>query len=127
MSEVDIRNWLKNLTETVNAKDLKKHMDLISKKVIVYGMPSGKELNYDGWQQRRKSEFKLNAIKSLSYDKLKIKNIGLRRLTFTIQEVIDASNGDLAIINKEIILEQEKDNKWRAVEETIKNWKYLKS
>lgn len=127
MSELDIRKWLSSITETVRAKDLAKHMDLISENVVVYGMPSGKTLNYADWRNRRQSEFNRGLIKKLAYDKLVIKNIGLRRLIFKIEEIMDGINGDLAIINKEVILEQEKDNKWRVVEETIKDWKYLRA
>jgi len=126
MSELDIRKWLSNIAETVASKDLDKHMDLISENVMVYGMPSGKILNYADWRKRRESEFKRNLIKNLAYENLQIKNFGLRRLIFTIQEIIDGTNADMAIINKQVILEQEQDEKWRVVEETIKDWKFLK-
>ncbi len=126
MSELDIRKWLSNITETVKAKDLKKHMELVSENVMVYGMPSGKTLNYADWHKRRKSEFQRDLIKDLVYDKLKVKNYGLRRLIFDIEEVMDGNNGDLAIINKQVVLEQKQDEQWRVVEETIKNWKFLK-
>ena len=126
MSELDIKKWLSNITETVKSKDLDKHMALISENIMVYGMPSGKTLNYADWYKRRESEFKRNLIKNLTYDDLQIKNFGLRRLIFTIQEIMDGTNGDMAIINKQIVLEQEQDEKWRAVEETIQNWKFVK-
>ena len=126
MSELEIRKWLSNITETVKTKDLDNHMALVSENVMVYGMPSGKTLSHADWRKRRESEFKRNLIKAITYDELQIKNIGLRRLIFTIQEVMDGSGGDLAIINKQVVLEQEEDNEWRAVEETIKNWKYVK-
>lgn len=126
MSELDIRKWLSNITETVKEKDLDKHMDLVSEKVMVYGMPSGKTLSYTDWQNRRKSEFKRDLIKDLSYSELQIKNFGLRRLIFSIQEMMDGTNGDLAIIDKQVVLEQEEDNQWRVVEETINNWNFVK-
>ena len=126
MSELDIKKWLSNITETVKSKDLDKHMALISENIMVYGMPSGKTLNYADWYKRRESEFKRNLIKNLTYDDLQIKNFGLRRLIFTVQEIMDGTNGDMAIINKQIVLEQEQDEQWRAVEETIKNWKFVK-
>ena len=126
MSELDIRKWLSNIEETVASKDLDQHMGLVSENVMVYGMPSGKTLNYADWRKRRESEFKRNLIKKLTYDNLQIKNFGLRRLIFTIQEIIDGTNADMAIINKQIVLEQEKDEQWRVVEETIKDWKFLK-
>jgi hypothetical protein len=99
----------------------------VSENVVIYGMPNGQILNYADWQQRRKNEFKKGLLKSISYDKLAVKNFGLRRLTFKVQEVMDCANDDLVIINKEIILELEDDEQWRVVEETIKNWKFLKS
>ena len=126
MSELDIRKWLSNVSESVKDRDLERHMDLVSEEVVIYGMPSGKTLNYADWYARRKSEFSRGILKSLAYNKLKIKTIGLRRLIFDIEEVMEGVNGDLAIINKQIILEQDLDQAWRVVEETIKNWKFLK-
>ena len=126
MSELDIRKWLSNITESVNNKDLKRHMDLVSENVAIYGMPSGKTLSYADWYSRRKSEFQRGILKSLTYNHLKIKTIGLRRLIFDIEEVMEGSNGDIAIINKQVVLEQDLDEIWRVVEETIKNWKFLK-
>lgn len=126
MSELDIRKWLSNITETVSSKDLNKHMDLVSENVVIYGMPSGNTLNYADWYNRRRTEFQRNLLKSVAYNKLQIRNLGLRRLIFDIEEVMEGSNGDIAIINKTIILEQDVDDAWRVVEETIKNWKFLK-
>jgi len=127
MSELDIRKWLTNITETIEAKDLKAHMDLVSENVAVYGMPSGKVLSFADWRSRRESEFKRGLLKDVTYRNLKVKTFGLRRLIFDIEEIMDASNGDMAIINKQVVLEEEQDNKWRVVEETIKNWKFIKS
>lgn len=126
MSENDIRKWLSSITKSVEARDLEKHMDLVSENVAIYGMPSGKTLSYADWRSRRKNEFKRGLLKSLTYNNLKIKTIGLRRLIFDIEEVMDAANGDMAIINKQIILEQDIDDKWHAVEEVIKDWKFIK-
>ncbi|MDH5660619.1 MAG: hypothetical protein OEY65_06445 [Gammaproteobacteria bacterium] len=126
MSENDIRKWLSNITETVKNKDLDNHMALISENVMVYGLPNGKTLSYADWEIRRKNEFQRNLIKEIAYNNLKIKNIGLRRLIFDIDEIIDGTSGDFAFIQKQIILEEEQDSKWRVVEEKIKNWKFLK-
>ncbi|MCW9030689.1 MAG: hypothetical protein OQK58_04315 [Gammaproteobacteria bacterium] len=126
MSENDIRKWLSHITETVKARDLNQHMNLVSENVAVYGMPSGKTLSYADWRSRRKSEFQRGLLKNLTYNNLKIKTIGLRRLIFDIEEIMDGTNGDMAIINKQVILEQDMDDAWRVVEETIKNWKFIK-
>ena len=127
MSELDIQKWLSNITETVKARDLHKHMNLVSENVVIYGMPKGDTLNYADWYNRRKSEFERGVLKDLTYHNLKMRNFGLRRLIFDIEEIMDGANGDMAVINKQVILEQEQDEQWRVVEETIKDWKFLKA
>jgi len=125
MSKLNIEKWLSDLSETAKNHDFKKHMDLISKNISTYGMPNGKTLDYEGWQTRRKNELRSGLLKNLRYDKLYIKNIGLSRLTFKVEEIMDSLNGDHIVIHKNVILEQENDNKWRMVEENIKDWKVL--
>ena len=127
MSELDIKKWLSNVTKTVKERNLQKHMDLVSENVVIYGMPKGNTLNYADWYARRKSEFERGVLKDLTYHNLQVKNFGLRRLIFSIEEIMDGTNGDMAVINKQIILEQEQDEQWRAVEETIKDWKFIKA
>lgn len=127
MSELDIRKWLSSITETVKERDLQKHMGLVSENVVIYGMPKGNTLNYADWYARRKSEFERGILKDLTYHNLQVKNFGLRRLTFSIEEIMDGTNGDMAVINKQVILEQEQDEQWRVVEEAIKDWKFVKT
>lgn len=125
MSELDIQKWLSDLSETVKSHDIEKHMDLISENITTYGMPNGEKLTYSGWQKRRKNELESGLLKNLRYDKLVIKNIGLRRLKFNIEETLDGIHGEHAIIHKEVLLEQEQDAKWRMVEETILDWNFV--
>ena len=102
-------------------------MGLVSKKVLVYGIPDQESLGYYDWKKRRRNEFNRNSLASLTYNNLSIKTIGLRRLGFQVTEIMQATNGQRIQIDKEIILEQEKDNQWRVVEETIKHWHRLKN
>ena len=125
MSKLNIEKWLSDFIETAKKHDFKNHIDLISKNISTYGMPGGKTLNYDDWKTRRKNELQSGLLKNLRYDKLCIKNIGLSRLIFKIEEIMDSLDGDHVVIHKNIILEQESDNKWRMVEESIKDWKVL--
>ena len=126
MSELDIRKWLSNVSASIAEKDIDKHMSLVSESVAIYGMPDGNVLNYADWKKRRQSEFKRDLLKSLTYDKLQIKNIGLRRIKFNVVETMCSNTKDVVIINKDIILENEPDNQWRVVEETIQNWNHMK-
>lgn len=127
MSELNIQNWLSKLSETVKSNDFENHIDLISENIATYGMPNGKTLNFFDWQLKRKNELQSGLLKNLSYDKLVIKNLGLRRLKFSIEETLDGKNGEHVVINKEVLLEHEQDAKWRMVEETIIDWNYFKA
>lgn len=127
MSQELILNWLGRISESVRKRDLDAHMGLVSKKVLVYGIPDQESLGYYDWKKRRRNEFNRNSLASLTYNNLSIKTIGLRRLGFQVTEIMQATNGQRIQIDKEIILEQEKDNQWRVVEETIKHWHRLKN
>ena len=123
MSQELILNWLDELSESVKHHDLDAHMALVSKKVQVYGLPSKNIVNYQGWKKRRGNEFERNLLASLSFSNLNIKTITLRRFGFEVTETMLATNGKSLNIEKEMILELEDDEKWRVVEETIKEWK----
>jgi hypothetical protein len=122
MSQELILNWLDELSESVKLRDLHRHMALVSKKVQVYGLPSNTTVDYKGWMRRRKSEFSRNILSGIKYDNLTLKAITLRRLQFQITETMHARSGKRVIIQKQIMLELEDDDKWRVVEETIKGW-----
>ncbi|MDH3947997.1 MAG: hypothetical protein OEU74_03450 [Gammaproteobacteria bacterium] len=125
MSQELILNWLNRMSESVKKRDLNTHMGLVSKKVLVYGIPNQESLGYFDWKQRRRNEFYKNHLASLTYSNLNITTITLRRLGFQITEVMQATTGLKIHIDKEIILEQEADNEWRVVEETIKQWHHI--
>ena len=122
MSQQVILNWLDRLSDSVKKRDLDGHMGLVSKKVLVYGVPDQESLGYYDWKRRRRNEFYKNRLASLTYSELTIKTITLQRLGFQITEVMQATTGQKVQIEKEIILEHESDNEWRVVEETITNW-----
>lgn len=122
MSENTVRQWLKALAESVAERNLNRHMDLVSQRVYVYGLPGNKSVDYKGWRQRRKNEFSRGLLKSLSHNEIKIKTITLRRIGFQTTETLEAANGTRVIVNKDIMLEQEEDKNWRVVEEKINNW-----
>ncbi len=122
MSQELILNWLDRMSESVKQRDLDAHMELVSKKVLVYGIPNRETLGYYDWKQRRRNEFYRQRLASLTYSNLNIKTITLRRVGFEVTEIMQATTGQKVQLEKEILLEQEADNEWRVVEETIKNW-----
>lgn len=127
MSQELIINWLTRISESVKNRDLDTHMGLVSKRVRVYGIPNQEPLGYQDWYRRRRNEFANNRLASLSYSNLNIKTITLRRLGFQVTETMRSTDGPQIEINKDILLEQEEDNQWRVVEETILQWHHIKN
>lgn len=123
MPQTIIGNWLKQLTRSVETRDLAAHMQLISEQVKVYGLPGGQIVNYRQWKQRRHTEFSQARLLALGYRLINIKTITSLRLIFHVEEIMQACNGMCVLIDKDIILELEADDHWRAVEEYIHHWK----
>lgn len=118
-------DWLNAISESVLNRDINEHMRLVSKKVQVYGLPGIESLNYKQWLYRRHNEFLHNRLLSLKYKLLRIKNDQQRRLGFEVEEQMVSTDGQAYIINKDILLECEKDDNWRVVEENITSWKNM--
>lgn len=122
MPQTIIGNWLKQLTRSVETRDLTAHMQLISEQVKVYGLPGGQIVDYSQWKKRRHTEFSQAQLLALGYRLINIKTIALLRLVFHVEETMQACNGMCVFIDKDIILELEADDHWRVVEERIHHW-----
>ena len=117
--------WFAGMSASIKAQDLHAHMAHVSKKVLVYGMPSKELIKYKEWRSRRRNEFENNEIISLNYQGLRIINATQRRLSFTTTEVLVGKDGKMVWLDKKIILELE-DQQWRVVEENINSWRVKK-
>ncbi len=123
MPQTIIGNWLEKLTRSVKKRDLAAHMQLVSERVQVYGLPGGQIVDHRQWKNRRHTEFNQAQLLALDYRLLNIKTITSRRLGFHVEETMQACNGMCVFIDKDIILELEADEQWRVVEENIHHWK----
>ena len=121
-----IYQWQDAMARTIGERDLPNHMELISKKVEVFGNPSKEHINYAGWYKRRKNEFEKESVVCVSYANTKIKTITLRRIIFNVNESIVGADGRIITLNQDVILEREDDDQWRLVEENIRSWKHYK-
>ena len=121
-----IYHWQEAMSKTIGNKDLPGHMELISKKVEVFGNPSKEHINYAGWYKRRKNEFEKGSVICVSYANTRIKTITLRRIIFNVNESIVGTDGRIIMLNQDVILEREDDDQWRLVEQTIRSWKQYK-
>lgn len=119
MGENIAKNWLTEVEQTVAAKEYDAHMDLISKKVNLFGVPGFDVINYDAWSQQCKFEFEEGLIQSVTYDGLKILATTQTKIMFKTFEIVKGTDGTINQQGIEVLLEKEDDDKWRLVQERI--------
>lgn len=117
-----VQQWLDDMKRSVQAQDLEQHMALVSKRVQVYGLPRQEVVDYTKWHNRRRNEFHTERLIAMHHGAIKVKNLGLVRLAFNVDQTLISSEGLVYIINKDIMLEKEEDGVWRVIEETIHHW-----
>ncbi|MEN8169582.1 MAG: hypothetical protein ABFS08_05100 [Pseudomonadota bacterium] len=120
-SNTIINQWLNDLAFSAATWDINAHMELISKNVIVLGIPGVDRIDYQGWMKRRRNEFKKKLLHSLIYREPKMVSERPQFITFSVQELMKDHAKQCIEISKEVTLHQEQDGKWRVVREQILN------
>ncbi len=126
---IDLRTvhaWCLDVSQSIKQRDLDRHMQLVSKKINIYGLPSKGVIDYKEWRARRKFEFKNESLITLNYQDVKLIGSSARRLRFTATETMVGKDGKMVILNANFILEREDDGVWRVVEENIHGWRVKK-
>lgn len=113
------REWLEASARTANAKNYEAHMDLISRKVQVFGIPGLDVVGYSDWAKQCQHEFETGVLKNVSYTGIKVQVMTPGRVMFKTIETVEANDGAVQAHGVEIILEKEEDRKWRVVQERI--------
>ncbi|MGH8671417.1 MAG: hypothetical protein ACREUA_05185 [Burkholderiales bacterium] len=113
------REWMNTLALTANERRFEEHMDLISKKIRVFGVPGFEVIDYDDWCAQCKHEFERGILKRYSYDGVKVRVMTPLRIMFDTEETIEANDGTTQVMLTEILIEREPDGKWRAVQEKV--------
>jgi hypothetical protein len=113
-AEIIVHAWLKDLTRSAAHHDLPAHMQLVSRQVRVVGIPNAGSIDYDGWRLRRFNEFNGKLLQSLNYQLREIINTRDEQIVFSVQETMRASNGKSIVADKDVILQKEKDGRWRV-------------
>ena len=119
MSQKIAEQWLLDAVRTANAKDHDAHMDLISKRISLQGVPGFESIGYDDWSRQTQHEFENNLLKSVRYDGFKLVAATTTRIMFKTFENVQATDGTVNAQGVEMLLEKEEDGKWRLVQERI--------
>ncbi len=113
------RQWLDDCCDTLARYDHAAHMDLISKRVQVYGVPGFPVIGYDDWHAQCEHEFGQKLVQSAEYDGFKLLEQDDGRIRFATIETISAVDGTVDSHPIEILLAREEDGRWRVVEERL--------
>ena len=111
--------WMKEVVRTAAEKDYEAHMDLISRRVNVTGLPEFQALGYNDWAKQCKHEFESNIIGSVAYKGFKLRAKTDGRIMFKTFETVTATDGKVNANGIEVLLEKEEDGKWRLVHERV--------
>ena len=111
--------WLTHAAESAGQKNLKAHMEMISKRISVEGVPGFDNINYDIWYEQCKHQFENSMIKSIAYKGFNLISATETQIVFTVFETVMGADGTL---NEQIVeksLEKEDDVQWRLVLERV--------
>ena len=119
MSQSIAEQWLLDIAHTANAKDFTAHMELISRRVNLQGVPGFETIGYEDWARQCQYEFENNILKSVRYDGFKLVADTSERIMFKTFETVEAMDGTINAQGVEMLLEKEDDGKWRLVQERV--------
>ena len=119
MTEKIAQQWLNDVAASANAHELEHHMNLISKRVVLTGVPGFDTLGYDDWYAQCAHEFEQGLLKSVDYKGLKMIVDGDTRIMFKTWETVTGSEGESSAQGIEVLIEKEDDGVWRLVQERV--------
>lgn len=119
MSKEIAQHWLQESARTANALNLTEHMNLISKRVSLTGVPGFESIGFDDWRAQCEHEFSNKLLKQVKYQGLKLIVETDSRVMFKTYETVEGVDGTVNAQGVEILLEQEGDGVWRLVQERV--------
>lgn len=119
MSRKIAQQWLDKVVSTVEAQDFPGHINLISRRVNLTGVPDFDSIGYDAWTTQCKHEFDNNLLKSVHYRSLKLQVKTDKNVMFKTIETVEGTDGTVNEQGIEVLLEKENDGVWRVIQERI--------
>ncbi|NOX09186.1 MAG: hypothetical protein GXP22_06830 [Gammaproteobacteria bacterium] len=119
MSEEIVKKWLNDVVKTAANRDHAAHVDLISQRVSLTGVPGFDAIGFQQWSEQCKHEFDNQLLKSVRYEGLKMVADTTSRIMFKTYEIVEGVDGTVNAQGVEVLLEKEDDDQWRVVQERI--------
>ena len=119
MSEKVAQLWLEESARSANALDLQAHMNLISKRVALTGVPGYDTIAYAGWHAQCEHEFSHKQLKRVAYQGFKLMVETESRVMFKTHETVEGVDGTVNAQGIEVLLEKEADGVWRLIQERV--------
>lgn len=107
------------MARTANAKDYVAHMNLISPRVRVFGVPGFEVIDYDDWARQCKHEFQTEVLRRVAYDGCTVRAQTPTRIMFKTHETVEGSDGSINVQGIEVVIEREDDGVWRVTQERV--------
>ncbi|MFN2349759.1 MAG: hypothetical protein ABR558_09360 [Thioalkalivibrio sp.] len=111
--------WIDAVERTARALDHPAHMDLVSKRVRVLGIPGFEAIGYEDWSRQCEHEFKDGVLKDVSYTGLRMRAATDKQIMFQTVERVEATDGTVVRRGLEVVLDKEPDGKWRVLQQRI--------
>lgn len=118
-AEIIAKEWLDASALTASNRDFDEHFKLISEKVRVTGVPGFESISYDDWARAAKKDFEEKVLESVSYEGLRMSAHNDTQIMFKTLETIFVNDGTKKTQGVEILLELEKDDVWRVIQERV--------
>ena len=112
MSNAVIDSWLEQFVATALARDLDRHMAMISPQVMVFGVPGFDTLGYEDWHKQCAHEFPQGLIKGLEYSKIMPRTESDDSILFKSLETTLTSDGGVLAQAVEMLLQRDGDD-WK--------------
>jgi hypothetical protein len=112
MTQSDIVEWLDRFVASALARDLEGHMAMISRQVLVFGVPGFDSLEYDDWYRQCEHEFPQGLLRDLRYEGVRLRLSTDDRVLFKALEKTVTRDGARIDQGVEIMLQLEGPD-WR--------------
>lgn len=111
--------WALACCETLERRDIGGHMNLISKKVKVFGLADFEFVDYNFWRNQVQEQFANGMVTSLRYYLHSVKTNSDSEISFIAIEYLTDKDGTAHENPLLVVLSREEDGIWRATEEKI--------